>query len=163
MMKIILSIILMLLFVYSFSEESLNRYTIDQNGNVDTIVEHNYSKKHSFKNYTIRGTFEDNLGNYGSSDGTVVAEYKDGKVINLQWSSKLTYQNNKVIFAQGVRKKGIDEAGVGKAILFAGEKPLDILDNLECDYGIKFFKSNYFTKWICNMSEKNFKLLQNMN
>ena len=94
---------------------------------------------------------------------TVVAEYKDGKVINLQWSSKLTYQNNKVIFAQGVRKKGIDEAGVGKAILFAGEKPLDILDNLECDYGIKFFKSNYFTKWICNMSEKNFKLLQNIN
>ena len=163
MIKIILSIILMLLSVYSFSEESLNKYTIDQNGNVDTIVEHNYSKKHSFKNYTIRGTFEDNLGNYGSSDGTVVAEYKDGKVINLQWSSKLTYQNNKVIFAQGVRKKGIDEAGVGKAILFAGEKPLDILDNLECDYGIKFFKSNYFTKWICNMSEKNFKLLQNFN
>ncbi len=163
MIKIILLIILMLLSVYSFSEESLNRYTIDQNGNVDIIVEHNYSKNHSFKNYTIRGTFEDNLGNYGSSDGTVVAEYKDGKVINLQWSSKLTYQNNKVIFAQGVRKKGIDEAGVGKAILFAGEKPLDILDNLECDYGIKFFKSNYFTKWICNMSEKNFKFLQNIN
>ena len=98
MMKIILSIISMLLSVYSFSEESINRYTIDQNGNVDIIVEHNYSKIHSFKNYTIRGTFEDNLGNYGSSDGTVVAEYKDGKVINLQWSSKLTYQNNKVIF-----------------------------------------------------------------
>ena len=73
----------MLLSVYSFSEESINRYTIDQNGNIDIIVEHNYSKKHSFKNYTIRGTFEDNLGNYGSSDGTVVAEYKDGKVINL--------------------------------------------------------------------------------
>ena len=91
------------------------------------------------ENYTIRGTSEDNLGNYGSIDGTVVTEYKEGKVINLQWSSKLTYQNNKVIFAQGVRKKGIDEAGVGKAILFAGEKPLDILDNVECNYGIKFF------------------------
>ena len=138
-MKITLSIISMFLSAYSFSEESINRYTIDSNGNDGTIVEHNYSKKNSFKNYTIRGTSEDNLGNYGSSDGTVVAEYKEGKVINLQWSSKLTYQNNKVIFAQGVRKKGIDEAGVGKAILFAGEKPLDILDNVECNYGIKFF------------------------
>ena len=161
-MKYLLTLLL-LFSTHSFSEESLNRYTIDSNGNVDTIVEHNYSKKHNFKNYTIRGTFEDNLGNYGSSDGTVVAEYKEGKVINLQWSSKLTYQNNKVIFAQGVRKKGIDEAGVGKAILFAGEKPLDILDNVECNYGIKFFKKNFFTKWICNIPEKNLKLLQKIN
>ena len=27
----------------------------------------------------IRGTLKDNLGNYGSSDSTVVAEYKNGK------------------------------------------------------------------------------------
>ena len=142
-MKYLLTLLL-LFSTHSFSEESLNRYTIDSNGNVDTIVEHNYSKKYSFKNYTIRGTFEDNLGNYGSSDGTVVAEYKEGKVINLQWSSKLTYQNNKVIFAQGIRKKGIDKAGVGKAILFAGEKLLDILDNVECNYGIKFLKIIFY-------------------
>ena len=80
-----------------------------------------------------------NLGNYGSSSTAVIAEYKEGNVINLQWSSKLTYQNSKVIFAQGVRKKGIDEAGVGKAILFSGEKPLNVLDNTQCNYAIKFF------------------------
>ena len=158
--------LLILLSLFSslcFSEEDLNKYTIDSNGITEIIVEHNYSKKHSFKNYTITGTFEDNLGNYGSNNGTVIAEYKDDKVINLQWSSKLTYQNNRVIFAQGIRKKGIDEAGVGKAILFAGEKPLNVLDNVECNYAIKFFKNNFFTKWICNIPEKNLKLLQNIN
>ena len=48
-------------------------------------------QRHSFKNYTITGTFEDNLGNYGSSSTAVIAEYKEGNVINLQLSSKLTY------------------------------------------------------------------------
>ncbi len=162
-MKIILSIILLFLSTQGFAEESLNKYTINANGNVEIIEEHKYSNTHSFKNYTITGTFEDNLGNYGSHSIAVIAEYKEGNVINLQWSSKLTYQNNKVIFAQGVRKKGIDEAGVGKAILFSGEKPLNVLDNTECNYAIKFFKKYVFTKWLCNIPEKNLNILQSMN
>ena len=44
-----------------------------------------------------------------------------------------------------------------KATLFAIEKPLDIFDDVECNYGIKFFKSNFFTKWISNISKKKFK------
>ena len=94
-----LLILLFLFSTHSFSEETLNKYTINANGNVKIIKEHKYSNTHSFKNYTITGTFEDNLGNYGSHSIAVIAEYKEGNVINLQWSSKLTYQNNKVIFA----------------------------------------------------------------
>ena len=33
------------------------------------------------------------------------------------------YQNNKLIFAKGARKNGIDETGAGKAMLFSGKKP----------------------------------------
>ena len=154
---------LFLFSTQSFAEESLNKYTINANGNVEIIEEHKYSNTHNFKNYTITGTFEDNLGNYGSHSIAVIAEYKEGNVINLQWSSKLTYQNNKVIFAQGVRKKGIGEAGVGKAILFSGEKPLNVLNNTECNYAIKFFKNNVFTKWLCNIPEKNLNILKNIN
>ena len=158
-----LLILLFLFTTYSFSEERDSKYTLASNGRMEIITEHKYSEIHYYRNYVIKGNFEDNLGNYGSSDAAVIAEYKDGKVINLQWSSKLTYQNNKVIFAQGIRKKGIDEAGVGKAILFSGEKPLNILDNTECNYAIKFFKNNVFGKWLCNIPEKNLKLLQNIN
>tara|TARA_S200000501_G_scaffold325799_1_gene323888 strand:+ start:126 stop:350 length:225 start_codon:yes stop_codon:yes gene_type:complete len=71
--------LLILLFLFStlsFSEQRLNKYTLDTNRNVEIIEEHNYSKTHSFKNYTIIGTFEDNLGNYGSSSTSVIAEYK---------------------------------------------------------------------------------------
>ena len=59
--------------------------------------------------------------------------------------------------------KGIDEAGAGKAILFSGEKPLNVLDNTECNYAIKFFKNNVFTKWLCNIPEKNLNILQGIN
>ena len=96
-MKIILSLILIFLSTQGFANETLNKYTINANGNVKIIEEHKYSNTHSFKNYTITGTFEDNLGNYGSHSIAVIAEYKEGNVINLQWSSELTYQNNKVI------------------------------------------------------------------
>ena len=52
--------LLILLFLFStqsFAEESLNKYTINANGNVEIIEEHKYSNTHSFKNYTITGTF----------------------------------------------------------------------------------------------------------
>lgn len=157
-------IILFFLFTnYAFSEETDSKYTLTSNGKVKIITEHKYSEKHYYKNYVIKGTFEDNFGNYGSNDVAVIAEYKDGKVINLQWSSKFVYQNNRVIFAQGIRKKGIDEAGVGKAILFSGEKPLDILNSVECNYAIKFFKENSFSKWLCNIPDKSLKILRNIN
>jgi hypothetical protein len=124
-----LLILLFLFSTHSFSEESLNKYTINANGNVEIIEVHKYSKTHSFKNYKITRIFEDNLGNYGFNSAAVIAEYKEGNVINLKWTSKLTYQNNGVIFAQCIRKKGVDETGAGKAILFSGEKPL-VMENL---------------------------------
>ena len=78
----------------SFAEESLNKYTINANGNVEIIEEHKYSNTHNFKNYTITGTFEDNLGNYGSNDVAVIAEYKNA----LDAADKaLVYFSQKVV------------------------------------------------------------------
>ena len=48
-----LLILLFLFSTHSFSEESLKKYTINANGNVEIIEEHKYSKAHSFKNYKI--------------------------------------------------------------------------------------------------------------
>ena len=44
-------------------------------------------------------------------------------------------------------------------MLFSGEKPLNVLDNTECDYAIRFFKNNVFTK-LCNIPEKNLNILK---
>ena len=49
--------LLTFLFIFStqsFAEESLNKYTINANGNVEIIEEHKYSNTHSFKNYLLR-------------------------------------------------------------------------------------------------------------
>ena len=159
----ILTLNLLIIFVFYGNIKSDDKYTLDANGKVKVVAEHKYTEKHYFKNYIINGTFEDNLGNYGFNETSVMAEYKEGKVIKLQWSGMLTYQNNKIIFARGIRKKGVDEAGVGRSILFAGESPLNILNNLECNYAIKFFKNNAFAKWVCNLSNTKLNILQNLD
>ena len=81
-MYYLLSLIL-LCFSLNFYSLAESKYTITNNGNVTLLAEHNHSKKHYFKNYIIKGYFEVNLGNYSSSDTAVIAEYKDGSVINL--------------------------------------------------------------------------------
>ena len=138
------------------------QYNITSSGKVDTVSEHLYSQKHYFKNFLITATFEDSLGNYGTNDTSVSAEYKNGEVINLQWSAKLVFQNNKIVFAKGIRKRGVDDAGVGKAILFSGQKPLNVLDNTKCNYAVKFFKKNAFAKWICQLPKESISVLQKL-
>ena len=49
--------ILILLFLFStqgFVEESLNKYTINANGNVEIIEEHKYSNTHNFKKLLLQ-------------------------------------------------------------------------------------------------------------
>ena len=49
--------LLILLFLFSnlsFSEESLNEYTINANGNVEIIEEHKYSNTHNFKKLLLQ-------------------------------------------------------------------------------------------------------------
>ena len=86
MLKYLLSIIL---FFFHLNSVLLaeSQYSLVANGNVNIITEHKYSENHYFRNYTIKGSFEDNLGNYGSIDTSVIAEYKNENVFNLQWSS----------------------------------------------------------------------------
>ena len=42
------------------------------------------------------------------------------------------HQNNKLIFAKGARKNGIDETGAGIDILFSGKNTLYIFFSVEC-------------------------------
>ena len=57
----------------------------------------------------------------------------------------------------------IEEEGIGNKFLFSGEKPLDILNSVECNYAIKFFEENSFSKWLCNIPDKSLKILRNIN
>ena len=137
-------------------------YIMKFNGIRNIIKEHHYSEKHFFRNYTIEGTIEDNFGNYGSADTVVFAVYKDNKIIKLEWSNKITYQNGKEIFFTGFRKKGIASAGVGNSILFEADKSLKLLIGTKCTYAIKFFKNKTFTKSKCKINKIKKELIESM-
>ena len=138
-------------------------YIMRFNGIRNIIKEHHYSKDHFFRNYIIEGTIEDNFGNYGSADTVVFAIYKDNKIIKLEWSNKITYQNGKEIFFTGFRKKGIASAGVGNSILFEADKTLKLLIGTKCTYAIKFFENKTFTKSKCKINKEKKKLIENLS
>ena len=156
------NLIIIVIFIFSFSINAQD-YSLNANGPFKEVAKHLYSENHFFRNYIINGTFEDNLGNYGSTEIVVVAEYKIKKVINLQWSAEITYQNNKKLFMQGLRERGVDEGGVGKAIFLTADKPLSILNGNKCKYAINFFNDRIFSKFRCDISYEAIKVLENLN
>ena len=138
-------------------------YLIDINGTMAIIKEHYYSTDHFFRNYIIDGNVEDNYGNYGSSETVVFAVYKKKKIIKLEWSNKIIFQNGKQIFFSGYRKEGVESAGVGKSILFEADETLLPLVGMICTYAIKFFQNKTFTKSKCKIKENQKKVLESLS
>ena len=142
------NLIIIVIFIFSFSINAQD-YSLNANGPYKEVAKHIYSENHFFRNYIINGTFEDNLGNYGSTEIVVIAE--------------ITYQNNKKLFMQGLRERGVDEGGVGKAIFLTADKPLSILNGNKCKYAINFFNDRIFSKFRCDISNEAIKVLENLN
>ena len=138
-------------------------YLIDINGTIEIIKEHYYSGDHFFRNYIIDGNVEDNYGNYGSSETVVFAVYKKKKIIKLEWSNKIIFQNGKKVFFSGYRKDGVESAGVGRSILFEADETLLTLIGMKCTYAIKFFKNKTFTKSKCKIDENKKKVIENLS
>ena len=160
------------IFIYIFSNlltskdqigEEEYEYLIDINGTIEIIKEHYYSGDHFFRNYIIDGNVEDNYGNYGSSETVVFAVYKKKKIIKLEWSNKIIFQNGKKVFFSGYRKDGVESAGVGRSILFEADETLIDLIGMKCTYAIKFFKNKTFTKSKCKIDENKKKVLENLS
>ena len=143
--------------------EETYEYLIDINGTMEIIKEHYYSADHFFRNYIIDGNVEDNFGNYGSSETVVFAVYKKKKIIKLEWSNKIIFQNGKKVFFSGYRKEGIESAGVGRSILFEADETLFPLVGMKCTYAIKFFKNKTFTKSKCKIDQNKKKIIERLS
>ena len=157
-------IFLYVLILSLFSVTNAKDYIWKNDGKRTIITEHKYSDNSNFRGYKIQGTFSDNLGNYGEWNTYVFAVITDSKINKFEFSTEITYQNNKKIFFQGYRGQGSDEdAGVGKSILIAADKELQPLIGTKCTYSIKFFNDSTFGVNKCKFSEEQFLLLKNMN
>ena len=159
-----MKIFLCALILSFFSSIYAKDYIWRSDGKRTLITEHKYSDNSNFRGYKIKGTFSDNMGNYGEWNTYVFAVLSNSKISKLEFSSEFTYQNNKKIFFQGYRGKGSDEdAGVGKSIIIAADKELQALIDTKCTYSIKFFNESTFGVNKCKFSEEQFLLLKNMN
>ena len=159
-----MNLFLPILIFFLVSYINAKDYIWKSDGKRTLITEHKYSENSKFRGYKIQGTFTDNIGNYGEWNTYVFAVISNSKINKLEFSSEFTYQNNKKIFFQGYRGQGSDEdAGVGKSILIAADKELEVLIDTKCTYSVKFFNESTFGLNKCKFNEEQFLLLKNMN
>ena len=154
----------MVIIVCLFSSSLMcEDYIMDSAGERKIITEHQYSENSYFRGFTVTGTFTDNYGNYGEWDTFVSSFITDGKISKLEFSTRLIYQNHKKIYFQGYRKEGNEEgAGVGRAIIVAGEGEFAKLVNTKCNYSVKFFNSSAFLRQKCKFKSEGLSIMKDI-
>ena len=132
------------------------------NGKRDIIKTYDISKSEKFVNFTLDGTFTDNLGNYGHSQSNSTVLLKNNEVVRLEGFGKSTFQNNEAFFFRGVCNQQEQNSGVGQNEVIGATGSLIKLKGMKCTYAIKFFENYFFWIQKCNITEYQKKLLSNL-
>jgi hypothetical protein len=138
-------------------------YIIESHGKREVIKAYPISKDKRYLNFTLEGTFTDNLGNYGVWDNASILTLQNKNVINLQGYGKSTYQNNEFIYVKGFRNKQEQQAGVGKVEVVNASKSLLTLIGMNCTYAVNFYEDNAYFIQKCKITEKQKKVLSNIS
>ena len=144
----------LLLSILYFNVHNLcsNDYVINVSGKKSLVTEHNYSDNHFYRSMKLDGAFTDNFGNYGDFQSSVTIIVKQSKLERVDFSNKFIYQNNKLLFMEGRREKGVQGTGVGNAVIIAADKQFkDLLDS-KCIYSIKYFNDTFFSIIKCKIN-----------
>jgi hypothetical protein len=157
-----LIIILLIIFVSCGNVNSFD-YIIESHGKREVIKAYPISKDKRYLNFTLEGTFTDNLGNYGVWDNASILTLQNKNVINLQGYGKSTYQNNEFIYVKGFRNKQEQQAGVGKVEVVNASKSLLTLIGMNCTYAVNFYEDNAYFIQKCKITEKQKKVLSNIS
>ncbi len=132
------------------------------NGKRDIIKTYDISKSEKFVNFTLDGTFTDNLGNYGYVESSSILLLKDNRVLKLEGYGHSTYQNDEIMYGKGLRKQQEQNSGVGKNMVIGATGSLKDLIGMECTYAIKFFKDYFYWLQKCIITEKQKEILSNL-
>ena len=157
-----LTIILLITFVSCSNVKSFD-YIIELHGKREIIKSYPISKDKKYLNFTLEGTFTDNLGNYGIWDNAVIVTLQNNNVINLQGYGKRIFQNNEIIYIKGFRNKQDQQAGVGTVEVVYTSKPLVSLKGMSCNYAVNFYEDNAYFIQKCSITEKQKTVLSNIS
>ena len=78
------------------------------------VTTYDISKSEKFVNFTLDGTFTDNLGNYGYAESSSIVLLENNQVVKLEGYGQSTYQNKEILYGRGVRNQQEQNSGVGK-------------------------------------------------
>ena len=156
-----LTIILLIIFVSCGNVKSFD-YIIELHGKREIIKSYPISKDKKYLNFTLEGTFTDNLGNYGIWDNAVIVTLQNNNVIYLQGYGKRVFQNNEIIYTKGFRNRQEQQSGVGKVEVVNTSRPLVSLKGMGCTYAVNFYEDNAFFVQKCSITEKQKTVLSNI-
>ena len=157
-----LIVVLLILFVSCGNIKAFD-YIMEAHGKRNIIKSYPISEDKKYLNFTIDGTFTDNLGNYGIWDNASILTLQNKNVINLQGYGKTIYQNNEVIYTKGFRNKQEQQSGVGNVEIVNASKSLMPLLGMKCTYAVNFYKENAYLIQKCKITEKQKKILSNIS
>ena len=138
-------------------------YVIESQGKRVLIKEHIYSKKDNLKIYKLEGTFKDNAGNFGEFNSIVTVKTVNNVIEKLEASNEFFYNKNVQAYNIAIRANNELEQGVGKWYFTYASKNINAIINSECFYSIRYYKNNFLTLAKCNISEKAFEQIKNLN
>jgi len=154
--------ILAIVFLF-FQNVTAFDYIIESHGKREIIKSYPISDDKKYLNFTLEGTFTDNLGNYGVWDNASILTLKNKNVINLQGYGKATYQNNEIIYTKGFRNKQEQQAGVGKTEIINTSNLLKPLLGMRCTYAVNFYLDNAYFIQKCKISNDQKTVLSNIS
>ena len=157
-----LTVLLLIIFL-SYGNVKAFDYIIESHAKREIIKSYPISKDKRYLNFTLEGTFTDNLGNYGIWDNASIVTLENKNVINLQGYGKSTYQNNEFIYIKGIRNKQEQQAGVGKTEVVNASKSLLALIGMSCTYAVNFYVDNAYFIQKCKITEKQKEVLSNIS
>ena len=157
-----LTVLLLIIFL-SYDNVKAFDYIIESHAKREIIKSYPISKDKRYLNFTLEGTFTDNLGNYGIWDNASIVTLENKNVINLQGYGKSTYQNNEFIYIKGFRNKQEQQAGVGKTEVVNASKSLLALIGMNCTYAVNFYQENAYFIQKCKITEKQKEILSNIS
>ncbi len=104
-------------------------------------------------NFNNHGTWEDNLGNYGTAKCQGMFTVIDNKN-DMNFYCEYVDQDNQKIIGKGIRKSDTN-AGIGNMIIIDGDEKWKKIIGSECTYAIKYKDQAFFTAGKCKKIRKN--------
>ena len=98
-------------------------------------------------NFNNHGTWEDNLGNYGTAKCQGMLTTIDDKN-DLRFYCEYVDQENQKIISKGIRKSHAS-SGVGNMIIIDADEKWNKIIGAECTYAIKYKEKAFFTAGKC--------------